>query len=195
MTKHVLSTIIGALVAVVTIFAIIFFWKNPFRQGEIIFKTPSGASMSLKVANSNDITELIREALQDEKSGQMMTYSLLSIIEGLTPGCYLGEKLCNLVEQRQPPFCVKSVPVKLVYDSGVPISIAAPCENSSFLAKSIIVYPTDNNGGGGDPMNTLGLYVDSRLAFSCSEGSEIMRVNSEKVEEFNRYQVMAKRDF
>ena len=151
MKKEVLRVITYALVASVITFAITFFWLNPHRQGEFSICTPSGARMTFKVANGNDITELIRRAMLDEKSGAMMINSLLSIIEGLTPGCNLGEKLCNLVEERKPPFRVKSIPIRLVYDRRVPISIAAPCENSSFLAKSIIVYPIDNNGGGEIP--------------------------------------------
>ena len=196
MIRHVLSGIIGALVAGVTIFAIIFFWKNPFRQGEISFTTPSGASMTLNVSNSNDIAELIRAALQTENSAFMMTNSLLSIIKGLKPGCILVEELCNLVERREPPFCANSFPVKLVYDPKMPIGIAAACENSRFLAKNIRVYPIDDNGGG-IPTNALGFFVDSRMAFSCRKGGEILRVNSEKVEEFNRRnrKVMAKRTY
>jgi len=195
MTKHILSAIIGALVTVVAIIAFIFFWQNPFRQGEIIINTPSGASLKLSIANSNDITELFIRAMDDEESGVMISNSLMSVIERIKPESALGEKLCRLVDERKPPFCVNSVPVKLVFDDKVPSSIAAPCEKSIFLAKSIIVYPVVDENGGGDPMNTLPLYVDSRLARVCPEGSEIMRVNSNKVEEFNRYRVMAKRDF
>ena len=59
MKRHVLSGIIGALVAGVTVFAIIFFWKNPFRQGVISFTTPSGTSMTLNVSNTKAVAELI----------------------------------------------------------------------------------------------------------------------------------------
>lgn len=194
MGKHVLSGIIGALVAGVTVFAISFFSKYPFREGELSFKLLNGAELTLKVANSEEITELIRAALQNEKSALMMRNSLLSVIEGLPSGCILGEKLCNMVERRQPPFCAKSVPVVLIYDPKVPEGIAAACENSYFLGKRIVVYPIAYNGGG-DPMNSLNLHVDGRLAVSCIEGGEILRVNSEKVEGFNSRQVMAKRDF
>ena len=194
MKKQALSATIGALVAGVTIFAIIFFWKNPFREGELSFETSSGAKMCLKVANSNDITELLRKALQDEEVAQMITYSLLAVIESLPPNCALGEKLCNMVQNRTPPFCPTSIPVKLIFDDKMQIGVAAACDNSYFLSKRIVVYPMTADGGG-DPMNTLGLHVDGRLAFSCPDGVEILRVNSEKVQEFNLHQVMAKHDF
>ena len=83
MGKQVLSAISGALVAGVVLVAIVFFWKNPFRVGEITIATPNGPSMTFKVANSNEISELIRKGLKNENSAEMLTHSLLSIIEHL----------------------------------------------------------------------------------------------------------------
>jgi hypothetical protein len=194
MTKHILSAIIGALVCGVTIFAIFFFRENPFRQGAIIIKGPGGISIAFNVSNSDDLTGLLLEALNNEKTTTMMTHSLLSIIKGLKPGSYLVQQLCGLVDRREPPFLAKSIPVKLVYDPNMPLGIAAACENSQFLSQNIKIYPIDDNGGG-IPTSAEGFYVDSEYAVSCSENGEILRVNFEKIDEFQQRQVMAKRTY
>lgn len=192
MKKMILSAIIGAMMVGVAIVAIIFFWKNPFREGEITIATPNGPSVTFKVANSNEISELIRKGLENEKTQRMLTYSLLSIIENLPPGNTLGEKLVELVEQRRPPFSANSVPVKLAYDPNVPPGLAAVCDNSRFLAKPIVVFVLNNDG---ELLGSFQAYVDCRLTFPCPAGGEILRVNSMEVDKFNRYQVLAKRNF
>ena len=190
MGKQVLSAISGALVAGVALVAIAFFWQNPFRVGEITVATPNGPSVSFKVANSNEISELIRKGLENENSAAYLTNSLLSIIEQLPPNSPLSEKLVELAAQRRRPFSWSSVPVKLVYDRNVPPGVAAVCENSGFSAKSIVVFVLNNDG---ELLHTLQLYVDGRLAFPCPSGSETVRINSTDFEEFNRYKVLAKR--
>ncbi len=192
MRQQILSTIIGALMVGVAIVAIIFFWKNPFREGEITIATPNGPTVTFKVANSNEISELIRKGLENEKTEKMLTYSLLGIIENLPPGNKLGEKLVELVEKRQPPFSANSVPVKLAYDPNVPPGLAAVCDNSRFLAKPVVVFVLNNEG---ELLGSFQVYVDCKLAFPCPGGGETLRVNSMEVDRFNRYQVMAKRNF
>jgi hypothetical protein len=57
MGKLVLGAIIGALIAGVAVTGIVFFWWHPFRVGEITIAMPNGPSMTLKVANSNEISD------------------------------------------------------------------------------------------------------------------------------------------
>lgn len=128
-----------ALVAGVLLLVIVFFWRNPFKVGEITIATQNGPSLTFKVADSNEISELIRKGLENEESAAFLTNSLLSIIENLPAGSKLSEKLLELAEQRRPPFSSSSVPVKLVYDSEVPHGMAAVCEKSAFLAKNIVI--------------------------------------------------------
>jgi hypothetical protein len=56
--------------------------------GEIHINTSDG-SMTFKVANSNEISDLIRNGLANTESAGALTNSLLSIIEGLPPGSML----------------------------------------------------------------------------------------------------------
>src|SRR5262245_14159994 len=140
MGKQALSAISGALVCGVVLFAIVFFWRNPFRVGEITIAMANGPSMNLKVANTNEISELIRRGLENEKSAEALTNSLVSIIEHLPPSSELGKKLVELAELRRPPFSWSSVPVKVVYDAKLPQGLAAVCEQSGFTAKNIVVY-------------------------------------------------------
>jgi hypothetical protein len=195
MEKQVLSAISGALVAgvaVVAMAAIGFFWKNPFRVGEIHIDTPNGPSLTFKVANSNEISDLIRNGLANKNSADALTNSLLSIIENLPPGSTLGEKLVELVERRRPPFSSISVPVKLVYNPNVPRGLAAVCENSSFLAKNIVVFVL---GDDGELLFTFTVYADVSLAFPCPDGGETLRISATEIEEFKRNKIMAKRNF
>src|SRR5262249_30853618 len=131
MEKQVLKTITISS-ALVVMAAIAFFWINATRVGEITIATPKGPSMTFKVANSNEISELIRNGLENAKSADALSNTLLSIIEHLPPGSMLGEKLLDLAERRRSPFLFKSVPVKLVYGSNLEPGLAAVCENSSF---------------------------------------------------------------
>lgn len=190
MGKQALSAISGALVAGVALVAIAFFWQNPFRVGEITIATPNGPSVTFKVANSNEISELIRKGLENENSADALTNSLLSIIEHLPLGHTLGEKLVELAEQRRPPFSSSSVPVKLVYGPNVPRGRAAVCENSGFSAKNIVVFVLSNDG---ELLDTFPAYADATLTFPCPAGGETLRINSTDVEEFNRHKVLAKR--
>jgi hypothetical protein len=109
-----------ALVAGLGLVAIIFFWKNPFRVGEITIATPKGPSVTIKVADSNEISELIQKGLENEQTADFLANSLLNVIEHLPTGSKLGEKLVDLAEQRHAPFSSTSVPVRLLYDSKVP---------------------------------------------------------------------------
>lgn len=188
--NRVLSVISVALVAAVVLAAIAFFWKNPFRVGEITIATPKGPSVTFKVADSNEISELIQKGLENENTAGFLTNSLLNIIEHLPPGSKLGEKLMEQAEQRRSPFSSNSVPVRLVYDSKVPQGLAAVCEKSDFLAKNIVVFVLGNEG---ELLYTIPAYADARMMFPCPAGGEIVRLNSKEVMEFNRDKVMAKR--
>lgn len=191
MEKHVLSTItIGS--ALVVIAAIAFFWQSPSRVGEITIATPKGPSMTFKVANSNEISELIREGLANKNSADALSNALLSIIEHLPPGSALGEKLMELATKRRPPFSLESVPVKLVYGSNVPQGLVAVCENSRFLAKSIVAYVLDDDG---ELLFTFPAHADATLTFPCPGGGETLRINATKVEELKRHKMLAKRTF
>lgn len=192
MGKQVLSATGGALVAGVAMAAIAFFWQNPFRVGEIRIDTPNGPSMTFKVANSNEISELIRHGLANKNSAGALTNSLLSIIENLPLGSTLGEKLVELAERRRPPFSVISVPVKLVYSPNVPRGLAAVCENSGFLAKNIVVFVL---GDDSELLFTFPAYADVTLTFPCPNGGETLRINATEVEEFKRHKMLAKRTF
>lgn len=192
MGKYVYSAICIVLVIGLLIVCN-FFGKNPFRVGEITFATPNGPSMSFKVANTNEISELIRKGLADERSSEMLSNTLLSIIEHLPPGCTLGEKLVELVERRRPPFLVKSVPVNLLlHDENLPEGLAAACENSCLLSKNVVVYVLKNNN---EMMTNIPAHVDGTLAFPCPDGGEVLRVNSQKVKELGSYRIMAKQTF
>ena len=59
MGNQILSVTIVMIVAVLV--AIVFFGMNPSRVGEITIATPNGPSMTFKVADSNDISELSRK--------------------------------------------------------------------------------------------------------------------------------------
>ncbi len=190
MGKQVLSTIRVALVAVVALVAIALFWMNPFRVGEITIATRDGGSMTFKVANSNEISELIRKGLENEKSAEFLTNSLLSIIEQLPPGSALGEKLVEMAEKRQSPFSFNSVPVKLVYAAKVPRGLTAVCEKSGLLGKNLAVYVLGNED---ELLQIIHAYAEAKLAVPCPGGGETLHMNTPEVEQFNRYKVMAKR--
>jgi hypothetical protein len=190
MGKQLLSTIRVAVVALVALVAIALFWKNPFRVGEITIATRDGGSMTFKVANSNEISELIRRGLENEKSAEFLTNSLLSIIEQLPPGSALGEKLVEMAEMRRPPFSFKAVPVKLVYAPKVPRGRTAVCEQSGFLGKNLAVFVM---GDEDEMLDLIQAYAEAKLAVPCPGGGETLRLNNPKVEEFNRHKVMAKR--
>lgn len=179
-----------ALVAGVLLLVIVFFWRNPFRVGEITIATQNGPSVTFKVADSNEISKLIQKGLENEKSAAFLTNSLLSIIENLPAGSKLGEKLLELAEQRRPPFSSSSVPVKLLYDSEVPQGVAAVCEKSAFLAKNIVIFVLGNEG---ELLHTVQAYADARMMFPCPSGAETVRLNSKDMLESNRDKVMIKR--
>ena len=178
------------LLAGVILVVIAFFWWNPSRVGEITVATPNGPSVSFKVADSNEISELIRKGLENERTADFLTNSMLSVIENLPPGSKLGEKLLELAEQRQSPFSSSSVPVKLVHDSEVPRGLAAVCEKSAFLAKNIAIFVFGNEG---DLLHTLQAYADPKMMFPCPEDAETVRLNSTDVLALKRDKVMAKR--
>jgi hypothetical protein len=69
--------------------------------------------MTVKVASSNEISELIRRGLENEQTAGALIGSLLSIIANLPTDSTLGEKLVELVEKRRGPFSLPSIPVKL----------------------------------------------------------------------------------
>ena len=190
MGKQALSAISGALFFGVVLFALVFFWKNPFRVGEITIATAKGPSMTLKVANTDEISELIRGGLENEQSADALINSLLSIIEHLPPSSELGKKLVELAELRHPPFSWSSVPVKVVYDSKVPQGLAAVCEQSGFTAKNIVVYVL---GSENDLLYTAQAYADPGLTFPCPETIETVRLNSMEVREFQHNKILAKR--
>ena len=179
-----------ALVAGVLLLVIVFFWRNPFKVGEITIATQNGPSLTFKVADSNEISELIRKGLENEESAAFLTNSLLSIIENLPAGSKLSEKLLELAEQRRPPFSSSSVPVKLVYDSEVPHGMAAVCEKSAFLAKNIVIFVLGNDG---ELLHTVQAYADARMMFPCPNGAETVRLNSKDIPESNREKAMMKR--
>ncbi len=179
-----------ALVAGVILVAIAFFWSNPFRVGEITIATPNGPSMTLKVAESNEISALIRKGLENEKSAAFLTNSLLSVIENLPAGNKLGEKLLELAEQRRSPFSPSSVPVQLVYDSKLPQGMAAVCEKSPFVAKNIVIFVLSAEG---ELLHTVQAYADVSKMFPCLEGAETVRLNSTDMLNLSRVKVMAKR--
>lgn len=178
------------VVAGVLLVIIAFFWRNPFRVGEISIATPNGPAVTFKVADSNEISELIQKGLENEKAAGLLTNSLLSVIENLPPGSKLGEKLLQLAEQRRSPFSSSSLPVKLVYDSDVPQGLAAVCETSAFLAKNIVIFVLGNEG---ELLHTVQAYADARMMFPCPNGAETVRLNSRDMMELNGDKVMAKR--
>lgn len=190
MGKQALSAISGALFIGVVLFAIVFFWKNPFRVGEITIATGNGPSIALKVANTDDISELIRGGLANEKSADALTNSLLGIIEHLPPSSELGKKLVELAERRDPPFLWNSVPVKAVYDSKLRQGLAAVCEQSGLKAKNISVYVL---GSENNMLYTFQAWADPGLTFPCPDAIETVRLNSIEVQEFSHNRVMAKR--
>jgi hypothetical protein len=180
------------LIAVVILVVIAFFWMNPFRVGEITVATPNGPSMTFKVADSNDITDLIQKGLENEKVSGALTNSLLSIIEKLPPGSKLGEKLLELAERRRSPFSSSSVPARLVYDPEVPQGLAAVCENSAFLAKNIVIFLLGNED---QLLHTpVQAYADVNMTFPCPAGAETVRLNSKNLLALEHDKVMVKRN-
>ena len=183
-------TVINAVLAAGVILVVIaFFWWNPSRIGEITIATPNGPSVSFKVADSNEISELIRKGLENERTVDFLTNSLLSVIERLPSGSKLGEKLLQLAEQRRSPFSSNSVPVKLVYDSEVPQGLAAVCEKSSFSAKNIAVYVFNED----ELLYTVQAYADPKMMFPCPEDAETVRLNVSDVLALKPDKVMVKR--
>lgn len=191
MGKQVLNVIMISS-AVVVIAAMAFFWQSPSRVGEITIASPQGPSMTFKVANSNEISELIRNGLANQSSADALTNSLLSIIEGLPLGSKLGEKLVELAERRRLPFSFSSVPVKLVHNPKIPRGLAAVCENSSFLAKNIAVFVLGDND---EMLDKFSVYADVGLTFPCLSGGETLSINATEFEEFKSHKMMAKRTF
>jgi hypothetical protein len=180
-------------VAVVVLAAIVFFSINPFRVGEITVTTPNGPSVTVKVANSNDISELIKKGLQNEQTKGVLANSLLDIIKKLPVGSELSESLVGLAEKHTNPFSFDPVPVMVEYDPNVPQGLAAVCEKSEFLAKNIVVYGPGNNPG---EVHNIHAHADADIiVFPCLDGLEIVRVNSKEVREFNLDKAMAKRVF
>jgi hypothetical protein len=190
--NRLLSASSAVIVAVVVLAAIIFFSKNPFRVGEITVATPNGPSVTVKVANSNDISELIQKGLENEQTRGFLSNSLLDIIEKLPVGSKLSEKLVELAEKRKNPFSFDPVPVMVVYNSKVPQGLAAVCEKSDFLAKNIVVFAPGNNPG---EVYNIHAHADAHIiVFPClDDGREIVHLNSKEVLEFNSNKVMAKR--
>ncbi len=178
------------LAAGVILVVIAFFWWNPSRVGEITVATPNGPSVSFKVADSNEISELVRKGLENERTADFLTNSLLSVIESLPSGSKLGEKLLQLAEQRRSPFSSSSVPVKLVYDSEVPHGLAAVCEKSAFSAKNIAIFVFGNED---ELLYTAQAYADPKMMFPCPEDAETVRLNSRDVLALKRDKVMVKR--
>src|SRR6516164_7565131 len=101
MGKYAPLIIVFLLLAIIAT-VLYFFSLNPSRVGEVTVATPGGPTITVKVAESNEISELIRAGLDNEKTAESMTNSLLSIIESLPPKSKLSEKLIGLVEQRKP---------------------------------------------------------------------------------------------
>lgn len=168
---------------------------NPSRVGEITVTVPGGPAITVKVANSNDISKLIWSGLKNKRTAAGMTISLLSLIEHLDPNSELAKNLIVLVESRQPPFLTPSIPVKLEYDPQVPGGIAASCEGSPFLAKNIVVYAVKKDD---DMVYNSSVHVDVNWAFPCPDGADILRINSTTIEGLkpsNKYKMFAKLDF
>lgn len=188
---RVLSGSSVLLVAGVVLAAIVFFSKNPFRVGEITVTTPNGPSVTVKVANSNEISELIHKGLENETTAGYVTNSLLNIIENLPAGSKLGEKLVELAEQRKRPFSSNSVPVRLVYDPNVPNGLAAVCEKSDFSAKNIVVFVLGKNG---ELLHQTVAFADASMTFPCPGDGETVRLNYKEILELNSDQVMVKRN-
>ena len=184
-----LSGINAVLLAGVILVVIAFFWWNPFRVGEITLTTPNGPSVTFKVAESIDISDLIRRGLEDTRSEPLLTNSLLSIIENLRDGSKLANKLVDLAEQRKSPFASKPVFVKLVHDSEVPKGVAAVCEESGFSAKNIAIFLFRNN----ELLDRAQAYVDPNMMFPCPEGPDTVRLNSKDLVALNPDKVMVKR--
>jgi hypothetical protein len=187
--NRVLNITSLALVAVTVIVVIVFFWKNPFRVGEITITTPEGHSVAFKVADSNPISELIQKGLENKKTADSVANSLLSVIESLPSGSKLGEKLVELAEQHRSPFLFDSVPVTLIYDSKVLQGWAGVCEKSNFVAKNIAVFVDDEKNG----LLRINAYAEPSITFPCPSGGEIVRLNSHEVVGSNNDKVMAKR--
>lgn len=183
------KTVALAVAALVGL-AIVFFWWNPFREGEITLAMPDGTSMTLKVANSNEIGDLIRQGLQHEKTAGPLTSALVDIIENLPAGNPLGERLMDLAERRRPPFFLPSIPVKLVYGANVPEGMVGVCEHSDFKARNLVVFVLSSDE---EMLHRFPLYADRSLTFPCPSEGETLRVNLADMERFNRHMVLAKR--
>ena len=111
--NRLLSGSSAVIVVVVVLVAIVFFWKNPFRVGEITVFAPNGPSVTVKVANSNDISELIQKGLENETTAGYVTNSLLDIIEKLPVGSTLGDKLMELARGREFGAFDRSIDVQI----------------------------------------------------------------------------------
>ena len=188
MRNRLFSVISVVLVAGVALVALVFFSINPFRVGKITITTPNGSSVTVKVANSNEFSELIQEGLKNPTTEGYVTNSLLNIIDNLPVGSKLGDKLMELAQQRKPPFFFESVPVKLVYDSSLRQGHATICEKSKFLAKNITVYAQKD-----EFLYHITVFAVPGTEFPCLDGAEIVRLNSREILELNSDQVMAKR--
>jgi hypothetical protein len=179
-----------ALLAAVVMLFIWYLWYTN-RVGEITVSTPGGPSMTIKVAESNDISELMRKGLEDKRSAVYLTNSLLSIIEQLKPDSPLSEKLVDLAERRNSPFKFESVPVKIIHDANIERGLVSVCENSQFSAKNIVVYTEDNIRH--DMQFNMNVYADPRLTRTCTESGEIVRMNAIDIEGMNGVSIFAKR--
>jgi hypothetical protein len=191
MPKNYLFIIVPVVVlSVVIVGALVFFDVNPFREGEITIAMPDGTTMALKVGNSNELSDLIREGLKNKETSGPLQNSLLSIIEELSSGSRLAEKLVELAEKRKPPFNFQSVPVNLLYGNDVPDGLVAVCENSRFLSKNIVVFVLGEHE---ELEDRFSLYADPKQALPCGDGQETLRVNLENVDTIQRHKVLAKR--
>ena len=161
-------------------------------MGEVTVATPGGPTITVKVAESNEISELIRAGLDNEKTAESMTNSLLSIIESLPPKSKLSEKLIGLVEQRKPPFSLASVPVTIEFDSNLPEKFVARCEDAPFETENIVVFLLKSDD---QMVYTFNAHVDQSHSFPCPENKDILHINSVDVEKYkpiSQYKVMAK---
>lgn len=170
--------------------ALVFFDWNPFREGEITIALADGTSMTLKVANSSEISEVIREGLNNDKTSGPLASSLLGIIEELPSNHPFSQKLMSLAETRRPPFKFESVPVKLLYGNDVPEGLVAVCENSRFSSKNIVIFVLDEEGG---LVDKFAYYADTRQQFPCEDDEEKLRLNLTNINELSRFTVLAKR--
>jgi hypothetical protein len=117
-------------------------------------------------------------------------------MEEQSPRSPLGGALLDMVHFHRGPFGLGSLPVKLVYDPQLHVGHAAVCDKSVFMGRSFVLYVVGSQETNKDQMLFNAEEVaEANLAFRCSEGSEIVRVNETEAQGLEHEVVLAKLTF